>query len=306
AEGGAATAAAAPSKEASTEGKEPGQAHAANAPVPPKPEATPGEAAEAAKNPPITLEILDQKGQVIRKYPPKQQPGADAGNDEGFGPPPAERALPSEAGLNRFVWDMRYEGATKVPRSPLWAGGTDGPQAVPGKYQVRLTVNGKQSTAPLEIVPDPRLKVTQQDLEKQFDLLLKIRERVTQAHETVNQIRDIRAQITDLNKRLEKQPQAKAVAEAGKQLDKKMTEVEDVLNYPIRLNNYLVALGGVVESADSAPTQVSYEGFDMLSKQLDEQLAKWKQILSTDVPAYNELVKKQEVPAIILGKPGSR
>ncbi len=95
-----------------------------------------------------------------------------AGDDEGFGPRPAERGLPTEAGLNRFVWDMRYEGATKVPRSPLWAGGTDGPEAVPGKYQVRLTVNGKQYTAPLEIVPDPRLKVTQQDLEKQFDLLI--------------------------------------------------------------------------------------------------------------------------------------
>jgi DNA repair exonuclease SbcCD ATPase subunit len=141
---------------------------------------------------------------------------------------------------------------------------------------------------------------------------------VSQAHETVNQIRDIRSQITGLNKRLENQPQAKAVAEAGKQLDKKMTEVEevliqtkaksgqDVLNYPIRLNNYLVALGGVVESDDSAPTQVSYEVFDMLSKQLDEQLAKWKQILSADVPAYNEVVKKQEVPAIIMAKPAER
>jgi len=318
AEGVATTAPATQAKETPAEGKEPGQSQPAAAPVPPKSETGAGEGSEGAKSAPITLEILDQKGQVIRKYPPKPQPGAESGDDEGFGPRQPDRGLPAEAGLNRFVWDMRYEGATRVPRSPLWAGGTDGPQAVPGKYQVRLTVNGKQYTAPLEIVPDPRLKVTQQDLEKQFDLLIKIRERVTQAHETVNQIRDIRTQITALNKRLENQPQAKAVADAGKQLDKKMTEVEevliqtkaksgqDVLNYPIRLNNYLVALGGVVESADSAPTQVSYEVFDMLSKQLDEQLAKWKQILSTGVPAYNEVVKKQEVPAIIMAKPGER
>jgi hypothetical protein len=318
AEAGAAPPAATAAKETLAEGKEPGQAHPTNAPVPPRAESVTGEAPEAAKSSPISLEILDHKGQIIRKYPPKpQQPGAEPGEEEGFGRPP-ERGLPTEAGLNRFVWDMRYEGATKVPHSPLWAGGTDGPKAVPGKYQVRLTVNGRQYTAPLEIVPDPRLKVTQQDLEKQLDLLLKIRERVTQAHETVNQIRDIRAQITELNKRLEKQPQAKAVADEGKQLDKKMTEVEevliqtkaksgqDVLNYPIRLNNYLVALGGVVESADSAPTQVSYEVFDMLSKQLDEQLAKWKRILGTDIPAYNEVVKKQEVPAIILAKPADR
>src|SRR6185312_3483982 len=259
-----------------------------------KPEAATAEGSEAAKASPITLEILDQKGAVVRKYPAKKQAGDEGGDDEGFGPRPAERGLQAEAGLNRFVWDQRYEGATKVPRSPLWAGSTEGPDALPGMYQVRLTVQGKTYTAPLEIKPDPRLKVTQQDLQKQFDLLMKIRDRVTQTHDTVNQIRDIRSQITALNKRLEGQPQAKAVADAGKQLDKKMTEVEevliqtkaksgqDVLNYPIRLNNYLVALGGVVGSADSAPTQVSYEVFDMLSKQLDEQLAKWKQIVTTD------------------------
>jgi len=202
-----------------------------------------------------------------------------------------------------------------VPHSPLWAGNTDGPTALPGKYQVKLTVQGKSYTAPLEIQPDPRLKISAEDLQKQFDLLMKIRDRVTEAHTTVNQIRDIRAQINALNKRLENQPQAKAVADAGKQLDKKMTEVEevliqtkakssqDVLNYPIRLNNYLVALGGVVGSADSAPTQASFDVFNMLSKQLDEQMAKWKQILATDVPAYNSVVQKQAVPAIILAKP---
>ena len=159
------------------------------------------------------------------------------------------------------------------------------------------------------------LHITQQDLEKQFDLLSKIRERVTQTHDTVNQIREIRSQITALNKRLENDPHAKVIADAGKQLDKKMTEIEealiqtkarsgqDVLNYPIRLNNQLVALGGVVSSADSAPTQASYEVFDMLSKQLDEQLAKWKTVMSTDVAAYNDVVRKQDVPAIIPQKP---
>ena len=199
----------------------------------------------------------------------------------------------------------------------MWAGSTDGPEALPGKYQVRLTVQGKSYTAPLEIKPDPRLKITQQDLQKQFDLLIKIRERVTQTHDTVNQIRDIRAQITALNKRLEGQSQAKAVADAGKQLDKKMTEVEevliqtkakssqDVLNYPIRLNNYLVALGGVVESSDSAPTQASIDVYEMLSKQVDEQMTKWKQIVGTDVPAYNDAVKKLDVPAIVLSKSGA-
>jgi photosystem II stability/assembly factor-like uncharacterized protein len=313
----AATEKSAQGQKAQPQGKEPGQKQPSTAPVPSAPETTGAEAAEAkpAEKPaPITLEILDAKGQVIRKYPPKPQPEEGAGEEEGFGRRPPQK-LPAEAGLNRFVWDLRYEGATRVPKSPLWAGTTDGPVALPGTYQVRLTVQGKSYTAPLEIQPDPRLKASRQDLEKQFDLLMKIRDRVTQTHDTVNQIRDIRAQINALNKRLQGQAQAKAVADAGKQLDKKMTEVEevliqtkaksnqDVLNYPIRLNNYLVALGGVVGSADSAPTQASYDVFNMLSKQLDEQLAKWKQILANDVPAYNDVVKKQEVPAIILTKP---
>jgi hypothetical protein len=180
---------------------------------------------------------------------------------------------------------------------------------------VRLIVQGKSYTAPLEIKSDPRIKASQQDLEKQFDLLLKIRDRLTETHDTINQIRDIRGQITALNKRLEGQPQVKTVAAAGRQLDKKMIEVEevlvqtkaksgqDVLNYPIRLNNYLAALAGVVASAQGAPTQASYDVYDMLSKQLDEQLGKWKQVLAADVPAYNALVQKQDVPAIVLARP---
>jgi hypothetical protein len=118
--------------------------------------------------------------------------------------------------------------------------------------------------------------------------------------------------MSAINKRLKNDPRGKAIAEAGKALDKKMTEVEealiqtkaksgqDVLNFPVRLNNHLVALSGVVGSADSAPTRQSYEVFDMLSKDVDEQLAKWKAILATDVKSYNDLIRQQEVPAVIV------
>lgn len=315
-----ATAEAGQPNKASPEGKEPGESKPPSSPEPAQPETTTQGTTEGeskGKNPPITLEILDQKGQVVRRYPPKNPP-VEEGPEGDEGPRPQQpRGLPVEAGLNRFVWDLRYEGASRVPHSPLWAGSTDGPEALPGSYQIKLTVSGKSYTAPLEIKPDPRLNISQQDLQKQFDLLIKVRDRVKETHDTVNQIRSIRDQINALNKRLENDPHAKAVADAGKQLDKKMTEVEealiqtkarsnqDILNYPIRLNNQLVALGGVVGSADSAPTQASYEVFDMLSKQLDEQMAKWKQILATDVPAYNDAVRKQEVPAIILPKEAS-
>jgi hypothetical protein len=199
-----------------------------------------------------------------------------------------------------------------VPHAPLWGGSTSGPRALPGKYEVKLTVLGKSYTAPLEIKADPRLAVIQSDLEKQFALLIKIRDKVTETDDAINQIRDLREQMGAINKRLKNDPREKPIADAGKAVDKKITEVEealiqtkaksgqDVLNFPIRLNNQLVALGGVVASADSAPTQQCYEVFDMLSKAIDEQLAKWKTIAAADVKSYNDLVKQQEVPAVIV------
>jgi photosystem II stability/assembly factor-like uncharacterized protein len=267
---------------------------------------------ESSETPKITLEILDASGKVIRKYPKKEEPGND--DEEGFNRDPNAGTLPAEAGLNRFVWDLRYEGATKVPKAPLWGGSTDGPEALPGTYQVRLTALGKTYTAPLEIKADPRLKIGPEDLAKQFELLLNIRDKVTQTDDTIIQIRDLREQMNSINSRLKNDPRAKAIADAGKALDVKMTEVEealiqtkaksgqDVLNFPVRLNNHLVALSGVVGSADSAPTKQSYEVFDMLSKAVDEQLSKWKAIVSTDVAAYNNLMKQQEVPALMLAQ----
>lgn len=257
----------------------------------------------------VKIEILDSTGKVIRTYPPKNPPPPEA--EEGFRRRKPEE-LPTEAGINRFVWDLHYEPAPRIPNSPLWGGSTDGPLALPGDYQIRLTVDGKSQTQPFKIVPDPRLKITADDLKKQFDLMQQIINKVTEVHDAVRQMRDVRAQMTALNKRLseEKNANAKALADAGKDLDKKMTAVEealiqtksksgqDVLNYPIRLNNLLVALGGVVSSADAAPTKQDYEMYDDLGKQADEQLAKWKEIVKTDLAAYNKMAQEKAIPVV--------
>ncbi|HZQ96132.1 MAG TPA: hypothetical protein VFA67_14040 [Candidatus Sulfotelmatobacter sp.] len=282
---------------------------AADAPVrgPAKPDSN--SADETASAPRVKIEILDASGKVIRTYPPKHPPAAD-GDEEFRRQKPEE--LPTQAGINRFVWDLHYEGVPRIPNSPLWGGSTDGPLALPGDYQVRLTVDGKAQTQPFKIVPDPRLKVSAEDLKKQFDLMQQIVRKVTQVHDAVRQIRDVRAQMGTLDKRLkeEKNPNAKAVADTGKAVDKKMTAVEealiqtksksgqDVLNYPIRLNNLLVALGGVVSSADAAPTTQDYEMYDELSKQADEQLSRWNDIIRTDLPAYNKLAQEKSIPAV--------
>ena len=274
-----------------------------------------GDRGDKEKNeaPRITLEVLDSSGKTIRKFPKKEEPPDE--EEEFFNRDRGSSDLAAEAGLNRFVWDLRYEGATKVPHAPLWGGNTNGPVALPGTYQVRITVLGKSFTEPLEITADPRLAVSPADKAKRFDLLLKIRDEVTAMDDAIIQIRDLREQINAINKHLGSDPKEKAIADAGKALNKKMTEVEevliqtkaksgqDVLNFPVRLNNHLVALGGVVGSADTAPTQQSYEVFDMLSQDLNTQLAKWKEIVANNVPAYNNLVKQQDVPAIKVKQP---
>lgn len=298
-----------PEEAKSKEGAPPNGQAAAAAEQPATDTAKPDADKENNEPPKITLEILDASGKTVRKFPKKEEAGSGDDDEEFFGRATGDKDLPTDAGLNRFVWDQRYEGAVKVPKAPLWGGSTNGPVALPGNYTLKLTVLGQSYTAPLQIVPDPRLSVTQADLQKQFDLMMKLRDAVSQTDQSIIQIRDLRDQITAVNKRLANDPNGKAVVDAGKALDKKMAPIEealiqtkaksgqDVLNYPVRLNNHLVALGGVVGSADSAPTQQSYELYDALSQQLNEQLTKWHEIVSSDIPAYNNLVK-QQVPAV--------
>ncbi|RMG46783.1 MAG: glycosyl hydrolase, partial [Acidobacteria bacterium] len=229
-----------------------------------------------------------------------------------FGRGRQPKKVPAEAGLNRFIWDLRYPDAKRVPGGFLWAGSTRGPVAVPGQYQVRLRVGDRTFTQPFEIRKDPRVKASIEDLRAQFDLLIKIRDRLSEAHQAVNTIRDVRKQIDDLVKRLKGHPQQKTIAEAAKALKEKLGAVEreiiqvkvkapqDTLNYPIKLNNKLASLADAVASADARPTKQAYEVFGELSARLDDQLARLKEILRKDIPAFNRQVKAQKIPAIIL------
>jgi photosystem II stability/assembly factor-like uncharacterized protein len=258
----------------------------------------------------LTLEILDAKGTPIRKVSskPTEEDEPDFGDD---GPkPPA--TLPARAGLNRYAWDLRYEEATKVKKMILWSGGVQGPLVVPGRYEARLTVAGKTFTESFEVQPDPRLATTQADYEKQLDLLIRIRDKVSAAHDGILKLRAARDQIDAAVERAKTGGENKAVAEAAESLKKKLTAVEealyqtknrseqDPLNYPIRLNDKLGYLAGVVASADAAPTDQSYAVWEDLSAKVDLELATLKEALSTDLDAFNTVVRDQNVPAVVL------
>ena len=258
----------------------------------------------------ITLEVLDAHGKLIRKYTSKKTGEGASPDEEEFGIRRPGQELPAEAGLNHFVWDMHFEPPTRVPGAVGWGGRPEGPLVVPGTYEIKLTVAGKSETAKLEITKDPRVSASQADLDKQEELALRIRDRVTAGHEAVNQIRSVRGQIDALKKRLSADASAKPVMDAADALTKKMSAVEekiiqpksksgeDPLNYPIQVADQFVALQETVESADTAPTAASFTVYDELNKRLEVQLAAWHEIQSKDLGALNAAIQKANIPAI--------
>ncbi|HEY1402807.1 MAG TPA: hypothetical protein VGB05_01635, partial [Pyrinomonadaceae bacterium] len=247
-----------------------------------------------------------------------EQPQAASGEESSFFAGGAGGArVTTEAGLNRFVWDMRHADAVRFPGMIMWAGSVTGPRIAPGRYQVKLTADGKTYTETFDVRKDPRLSTTDADFARQLDLQLKIRDKLTETHNAIISIREARAQVNDLLKRVSGQPNFKAISDAAKSLNGKMTAVEeelyqtknqssqDPLNYPIRLNNKLAALGGVVSGADSAPTEQAYAVYEDLTAKINAQLQKLEAIMKTDLPAFNTLVRDQNIPAVIVKPPAS-
>ncbi|HYO99362.1 MAG TPA: hypothetical protein VER76_04025, partial [Pyrinomonadaceae bacterium] len=287
----------------------------------------------------VVLEFQDAAGKTIRTFTakapapaptpqpgsaavqtPPEQPQAASGEESSFfagGGGAGAARVTTEVGLNRFVWDMRHADAVRFPGMILWAGSTTGPRIAPGRYQVKLTADGKTYTETFDVRKDPRLNTTDADFARQLDLQLKIRDKLTETHNAIISIRESRAQINELLKRVQGQPNFKAISDAAKSLNGKMTAIEeelyqtknqssqDPLNYPIRLNNKLAALGGVVSSADSAPTEQSYAVYEDLTGKINAQLQKLEAIMKNEIPAFNGLVREQNIPAIIVKPPSA-
>jgi len=269
----------------------------------------------------IRLEFLDAQGDTIKTFSSKEKKDEGGGGGgflaEFFGITGDPNKLAKEAGMNRFVWDMRYADAVNTPGAVLWGGSLRGPVAVPGTYGVRLITGNQTLTESFEITADPRLQLPLADYQKQFDFLIKVRDKISVAHEGVNFIREVRKQVDDLSKRVsDAGTDGKAVTAAAKDLNEKMKAIEeeilqvkakssqDPLNFPIKLNNKIAVLADVASSMDAPPTEASVAVFNQLSTKLDVQLAKLKEIREKDVPAFNQLVREQAVPAIMVSKKG--
>jgi photosystem II stability/assembly factor-like uncharacterized protein len=246
----------------------------------------------------VTITIKDAAGNVIRSY----TSAAKDGNED-------ERA-PALAGVNRLVWDMRYSGVPKLDASDLnvWER-PDGPMVLPGTHTVELTIGDQTLVQPIEILPDPRITATEQELTEQRDLLLQIRDRLAETQHAVSRIRTVRSQVAGWEQRFSESSDDKAAAvrAAAQELKDEIASIEreliDVRSkspmlFPIGLQEKFNALFDAVDSADYVPTRQSEEVFTELSERLDEQLMRLKNALAEEGNILNRAIAATGIPAV--------
>ncbi len=266
----------------------------------------------------VKLAFLDSAGKVVREFSSKEaaparpaaggQGPADEDTEQagpGRGAPPAR--VTAQPGLNKFIWNLRYPDATTFPGLIMWAASVQGPRISPGKYQVRITVDGKQQTQSFEVKADPRLKTTTEEYAKQLSLALQVRDKLSETNAGVLRIREVRKQLEEFTKRDDKK-----VADAAKALVAKLTAVEeelyqtknraseDPLNFPIKLNNKLAYILGTVSNSETEPTSASYMVYEDLATQVNGKLRALTGLLTDDVAAFNKTVKDSATPVIVV------
>ena len=247
----------------------------------------------------LTLEVLDKTGAVVRTFAgaaggaAAAAPAAGRGGGRGGG---GAVNAPMAQGMQSVPWHLRYPPATSFPGMILWGGGVQGPAAAPGAYQVRMTVNGVTQTQPFLVKRHPlHIDETDADLQEQFDLAIRIRDKTSEANQAVIDIRRVKADVAD---RLTKSPDPKLKA-AADALVSGLSEVEgeiyqvknqagqDPLNFPIKVNNRLASLGSMVNSGDGKPIGNALPILTALSAELKVLTDNVAGILTKDLAAFN-------------------
>jgi hypothetical protein len=253
----------------------------------------------------VTIEILDAANKLVGSFtsvPAGKKPAEDEREERGA----ATRPPTNTVGMNRFQWNLRYPGPYAFPGMVLWGAAVNrGPMALPGTYHVRLTADGVTQSQDLVVVADSRVRgTTPQDLQKQFDLALTIRDQVSAADTIVSKIRQIRGQVEELAK-----ANPEVTAQAAGLLASQMTIEEavyqtqnrsdqDPLNFPIRLNNFIGALGRSVMSGDEAPTAQAYEVEADLTARLAVQQKAFDGSLGRQLAELNEFLKTRKLKVV--------
>ena len=237
----------------------------------------------------VIIEISDQSGNLVAQHIGKK-------DDK-------QRNKPgTKAGINTFTWDMRYPGATTFDGMIIWSARPQrGPLAPIGQYQVKVKALGKEKNSKFKLEMDPNLKgVTEADIQKQFDLAIQIRDKVSEANEAVILIRNIKSQADSVKAQVNSATLKRIDALVAKLevVEENLYQVrnqspQDPLNFPIKLNNRLASLQRSVETGQARPTDAAYVVFEELSKELEGHLSELNQILENDLNRLNSTLPQK-------------
>jgi photosystem II stability/assembly factor-like uncharacterized protein len=293
-----------------------------------------------APNAPVKLEFLDAKGAVIKSYtsPDTTGPKRDSAvvaytasdslkrftaydttgqssqrkhiESDSVSYFPADSVVHARAGLNRFVWDLRYAGIKAIDDIVNDEGTFDGPLLAPGTYSVRLTVGGRTETRPFTVVDDPRVGATPAELAATLDFAQRTVAKTNELVETVQRIATMQKQLADRVAQTAKQPYASRVAQPARALRARLeairAELADVhsqadqitLHYPVKPYNQLLNVNRMAQSFDKGPTTQSQSVLRELGGQVDAQIARLKALETGELAAFNKLMKELDVPAV--------
>jgi photosystem II stability/assembly factor-like uncharacterized protein len=263
------------------------------------------------------IELVNAAGEVVRRFSTDPAPESQ------------DLKLDLKPGFNTLYWDLRHAGAETFPGLVLWGGGTGGPRAVPGRYEARWNPNtpadgdsaanaeagdedssGAVVATSFQVLPDPRSSASVEDMQAQLELLLEIRDKLTETHRAIKNLRELKNQLESWRERLVAIGDHRSLVEEMESVAQQLTTIEealyqtklqspqDPLNFPIRLNNRLSGLVGVVGEGDFRPTSQAYLVRDEIVGLIDEQLAALDQIVSQRVPEINQGIQAAAIPAL--------
>ena len=277
---------------------------------------------------PVTLEIKDAQGNVVRHFS-SETPARDTTvknvPDYWFGPLPQ---LKINAGMNRFVWDLRYDSPPTLPYS-YWGGLADyieytlsdhalpedtpreqtlGPIAIPGQYQAVLAVDGKRYTQNLNVVLDPRVHVSRADLEEQLAAGKKIAAGLTVSTHAYEATKALRAALADRQKSVAANAATKDAADALADVAKKLDAVQE--GTPKQpgigpVNRDLARVSFMVQSGDAGPSDTARGAIAESCSALKHALGQWRDLNATAVPAANAALAEHNLAPLPVAMPAS-
>jgi hypothetical protein len=213
--------------------------------------------------------------------------------------------LTIDSGMNVFVWDMQYPAAKADPSAAM-EGTVSGPEAVPGTYTAKLYLGDSLlQTTQFNIIPDPRNPFTVADLKEQFDLGIKVHNKLDSVGKATKQIRSVKDQISALLASTEDSADVRAMRALAQPITDSLTNIEnalynnkiksgeDNLRFPMRLEEKLCSYNAGLLASDSKPTAAMYDTYTALSSRIDVQLQKLKAVLDTSLPKLNDLIRSK-------------